>query len=346
MSKKSLVVLVAVTLLLAGCTGLGGNAAGGDGGELSASGGDAGAEPAAEGAQRQSADTSGDGGSGSAQVDAATQQRAIIKTGRMVVEVENFSGSRASIAAQARSYGGYVSGSNQRLHRSGNETWTSGYVVVRVPSEQYRAMQEHVTAQGTVLSEDTNTEDVTDQLVDLEARLENLRQRRARLRTFYDQANDTEELLRIEEELSEVQGEIERLEAKQRSLEQRVAFSTIRVELQEPEPGISQIRTQYHEQSLTAVFLRSVTDVYVFGRAALVTLVAVAPWLGVLAIPVLGLRRLFRGRQLPSLGGGDDGDTGGDGAGNGSADDGGTPSAETDREAETDPDATTDDGDS
>ncbi|MBX0323381.1 DUF4349 domain-containing protein [Halomicroarcula sp. F13] len=305
MSKKSLVVALAVTLLLAGCTGMGGNPVSGDGAELATGGGgDAGSAPAAEGAQQQRADTSGgDGGSGSVQVDAAAQQRAIIKTGRMVVEVENFSQSRATIASQARQYGGYVSGSNQRLHRTGNETWTSGYVVVRVPNERYQSMQDDVAAEGTVLSEETNTEDVTDQLVDLEARLENLRQRRARLRTFYEDANDTEELLRIEEQLSDVQGQIERLEAKQRSLEQRVAFSTIRVELQEPEPGISQIRTQYHEQSLTAVFLRSVTDVYVFGRATLVTLAAAAPWLGVLALPAYGLRRLLRGRRLPRIGG-------------------------------------------
>lgn len=311
MSKKSLVVALSVVLLLAGCTGMGGNPAGGDGAELATGGGgDAGSEPAAEGAQQQRADTSGgDGGSGSVQVDAAAQQRAIIKTGQMVVEVENFSESRATIASQARQYGGYVSGSNQRLHRTGNETWTSGYVVVRVPNEQYRAMQADVADEGTVLSEETNTEDVTDQLVDLEARLENLRQRRNRLRTFYDEANDTEELLRIEDQLSEVQGQIERLEAKQRSLEQRVAFSTIRVELQEPEPGISQIRTQYHEQSLTAVFLQSVTDVYVFGRATLVTLAAAAPWLGVLALPAFGLRRLLRGRRLPVIGGSNGGDS-------------------------------------
>ncbi|MDS0276485.1 DUF4349 domain-containing protein [Halomicroarcula sp. S1AR25-4] len=299
MSRNSLVVALALTLLLAGCAGMGGNPAGGDGAELSADGGD-GSAPAAEGANQQSADTSG---GGSAQVDAAVQQRAIIKTGRMVVEVENFSQSRTAIASQARQYGGYVSGSNQRLHRSGNETWISGYVVVRVPNEQYRAMQDDIAAEGTVLSEETQTDDVTDQLVDLEARLENLRQRRDRLRTFYDEANDTEELLRIEEQLSEVQGQIEQLEAKQRSLEQRVAYSTIRVELQEPEPGISQIRTQYHEQSLAAVFLRSVNDVYVFGRATLVTLAAAAPWLGVLAVPAFGLRRVLRGRRLPFVGG-------------------------------------------
>ena len=303
-SRTTAALLVAATLLLAGCAGAGNpvSANGGDGAEMAAGGGDAGAQQAAPQAAESSGGDGGDGGS-VAQADQLRQQRAIIKTGRMVVEVENFSTSRTAVANEARSMGGYVSDSNQQLHRTGDATWRTGYVVVRVPSEDYEAMQEAAAERGTVVSEETETKDVTDQLVDLEARLENLRQRRDRLRTFYSRANDTEELLRIEEQLSEVQGEIERLEAQRRSFEQRVAYSTLRIELREPAPGASDIRTQYHQQSLVAVFLGSVEDVYVFGRATLVTAAAALPWLAVLAVPAIGARRLLRGRSLslPSI---------------------------------------------
>lgn len=302
MSRKIVVLAVAATLLLAGCAGLGGNSAGGDGAQMAGDGGGDGSSAGGDGGSGGGQENADASTNGNVQANAAVQQRAIIRTGRMVVEVDNFSQRRETIASQAREYGGYVSDSNQRLHRNGDAKWVSGYVVLRVPSERYQAMQEAVGSEGTVVTEETTTKDVTDQLVDLEARLENLKQRRARLRTFYEQANDTEELLRIEEELSNVQGEIERLEAQKRSLEQRVAYSTLRVELNEPEPGVTQIRTQYHEQSLVAVFLGSVQDVYVFGRATLVTLAAVAPWLGVLVVPALGLRRLLRSRGVPLVG--------------------------------------------
>ncbi|MBX0294249.1 DUF4349 domain-containing protein [Haloarcula nitratireducens] len=302
MSRKIVVLAVAATLLLAGCAGLGGNSAGGDGAQMAGDGGNGGSGGDDAGATSGGQENSDASTNGNAQVNAAAQQRAIIRTGRMVVEVDNFSQRRNAIVSQAREYGGYVSDSNQRLHRNGEAKWVSGYVVLRVPSERYRAMQAAVGSEGTVVTEETTTKDVTDQLVDLEARLENLEQRRDRLRTFYDRANDTEELLRIEEELSDVQGEIERLEAQKRSLEQRVAYSTLRVELNEPQPGVTQIRTQYHEQSLAAVFMGSVRDVYVFGRATLVTIAAVAPWLGVLAVPALGLRWLLGGRGVPLVG--------------------------------------------
>lgn len=307
MSSRVSVLAVAALLLLAGCAGMGGSGAsagdggGGDGAQMAASGGDGGsADSGANGAEQP-----GDGAA-AASGQAVRTDRAIIRTGRMVVEVENFTTTSEAIAATARERGGYVSDSNRELHRDGDESWYTGYVVVRVPSDQYRSMQETVSDQGTVRSEETSTEDVTDQLVDLEARLDNLRSRRDRLRTFYEQASDTEELLRIEEELSSVQSDIERLEAKKRSLEQRVAYSTLRVEIREPTPGIDEIRTQYHEQSLSTVFLSSVHDVYVFSRATLVTVVAAAPWLAVLAVPVVGGHRLLRGRSLPLVGRSDD----------------------------------------
>lgn len=306
MSNRAAILAVGVCLVLAGCSGAGlgssGDAASAEaGGQQQSS--DLAAESSSSFDRSQSGGDGGDAGDGGSVSD-LQRQRAIIKTGSMTVEVENFSTARAAITDYVRQQGGYVSGSDQRLHRTGNTTWLTGHVVVRVPSDQYEATQSVVADQGTVRSEETETEDVTDQLVDLEARLENLRSRRDRLREFYDRAETTEELLEIEAELSEVQGEIERLEAQKRSLEQRVAYSTIRVELREPSPGADQLRTQYHEQSLVAVFTRSVTDLVIFARASLVTIVAALPWLAVLAVPVVGLRRFLRGRSLPLVGGG------------------------------------------
>lgn len=301
MASRIRVLAVVALLLLAGCAGLGGSGGadgaqgGGDGAQMS-SGGDGASQPA----EGDSGASAGDGEN--IQAGDAAADRAIIRNGRMVVEVANYSTTADAIAARARTSGGYVSDSNRELHRDDGETWYTGYIVVRVPSEEYEPTQSMVAEQGTVRSEETTTKDVTDKLVDLEARLTNLRERRDRLRTFYEQANSTEELLRIEEELSSVQSDIERLEAQQRSLEQRVAYSTLRVEIREPAPEPSAQQVPYHERSLVAAFLSSVTDVYVFTRSLLVTAASLAPWLVVLAVPAVGGRRLLRSRSLPLLG--------------------------------------------
>jgi hypothetical protein len=301
MSSRVRVLAVVALLLLAGCAGMGGSGdaseaqGGGDGAQIS-DGGDGSSQPEAADAGASA------GESENVQAGNAAADRAIIRNGRMVVEVENYSTTADAIAARARTSGGYVSDSNRELHRDDNETWYTGYIVVRVPSEEYEPTQSMVSEQGTVRSEETTTKDVTDKLVDLEARLTNLRERRDRLRTFYERANSTEELLRIEEELSSVQSDIERLEAQKRSLEQRVAYSTLRVEIHEPAPEPSAQEVPYHERSLVSAFLSSVTDVYVFTRGLLVTAASLAPWLLVLAVPVVGGRRLLRSRSVPLLG--------------------------------------------
>jgi hypothetical protein len=140
---------------------------------------------------------------------------------------------------------------------------------------------------------------VTDQLVDLNARIENLERQRDRLRTMYDRANETEELLAIQQQLSDVQGEIERLDARRTGLRRQVSYSTLTVEVREPEPGAPQIDPPaYHERPLVNAFVSSVNGVIVLARSAVVTLAYALPYLLVLsliAIPAWLWRRRGRG---------------------------------------------------
>lgn len=229
------VALVAV-VVLAGCGSLGG----GGGAANAGDGGGGGADGASGPAGGDGGESGGEAGGGEDALAGQTQaqvDRAVIRTGTIELRVEDFEAARSAVAERARSLGGYVSESGSTRNTRDNRSWMTGYVVVRVPAERFSDALADARERGTVLSEGTETEDVTDRLVDLEARLTNLRERRDRLRSFYERANSTEELLRVEERLSSVQSEIEQLEAERRALENRVAFSTLRVELREPEPG-------------------------------------------------------------------------------------------------------------
>jgi hypothetical protein len=319
MGRKA-AVLVVVLVALAGCSGMGsGDSANREGGDLQANGGDGGGggdgssgggDDGSGGSDAADAEfsASDDGGTGQGSA-AARVGRALIKTGEVTVEIENYSVAERAVKDRATDLGGYVSGSNVQLHHRENETWRTGYVEVRVPSANFTALYEGAQSEGTVLSADSNTKDVTDQLVDLTARLENLRAQRDRLRSLYDSANTTEDLLDVGEQLSEVQGEIERLEAQQRALRDRVSFSTVRVELREPEPDAvaPEEPTPFHEQSPVAVFAASVGGFVTFARTVFVAGVAAVPWivgLGVPALLVVGAgRRVGVGRRLPFVGG-------------------------------------------
>ncbi|USZ68295.1 DUF4349 domain-containing protein [Halorussus salilacus] len=280
-SKKRLLVAVALASLvvLAGCSGSGGDAGSAD---QSAQANLAATE--AQGTVQES-DGSADDSSGESAVQ--NRERELIRTGEVSLRVESFDESRRNLTQAVESRGGFVGDTDEQVHNRANQSWTSGRLVLRVPAENFSAFLDRVKDEGGVRHVSTDTEDVTDQLVDIEARLENLRSQREQLRELYEEANDTETVLDVQERLSEVQTEIERLEAQQESLQRQVAYSTITVEMDEkpPEPETTE-PTAWYETGLLAAFLESVSGVGVATRALAVGTAYAAPYVLAFGVPL------------------------------------------------------------
>lgn len=288
-NRVALAVLLALLAVTAGCAGAGlGGSGGGDGGEpLREGGGDGG-----DGGLAESAGGT-DGGSDDANGQLPTlEQRRVIYTGNVVLEVDGFEAARRNVTAAVRARGGFVSDARARLHDTDEARYRTGVLVLRVPRENFTALMTSVEAGGTVLDSETSSEDVSDQLVDIRARLESLRTQRDRLRELYAQANDTEAVLAVEQRLSEVQTEIERLEARQASLERKVVFSTITVELREkrPEPTVE----RWYDVGVVGAFLASVDGVGTTLRALSVGLAYSLPYLFVFGAPVGAVAVVWR----------------------------------------------------
>ncbi|MGB9958574.1 DUF4349 domain-containing protein [Haloferax prahovense] len=279
MDNRLKLLSVALLVLLAGCTG--GAADGGAGGSESVS---------------LAADTGGSAEAEQAGGDdlPQAQQRAVIKNGQIELTVDEFNESRDAVESTAESYGGYVSDSNEYVNRRSGGTYRSGQLVVRVPSEDFSAFITDMKALGEVERVETNSQDVTDQLVDIEARLSNLRAQRDRLRELYESANTTEDVLAVEERLTEVQTEIERLEAQKQSLEDRVALSTVRVSLSERPPGPA----QWYDTPVLQAFSESVNGAFVALRALVVAVAYAVPYLVVFGglLAILGSGVVLAGR--------------------------------------------------
>lgn len=107
-------------------------------------------------------------------------------------------------------------------------------VVVRVAADKLSALVEALGELGTVVSQSESASDVTEQAIDMEARLKNLRAEEARLRSFLDRTQKVSELLQVEAELSRVRGEIESMDAQLTYLKRQVARATLTVTLSEP----------------------------------------------------------------------------------------------------------------
>jgi hypothetical protein len=108
------------------------------------------------------------------------------------------------------------------------------YVTVRVPSNRYASFVADAAKLGTVLTESETSDDVTQQHVDMQARLGNLQAEQTRLRQLFAKATTVKNMLAVEQELTRVQGDIESMKAQITYLERQAAMATVTLELTEP----------------------------------------------------------------------------------------------------------------
>ena len=138
----------------------------------------------------------------------ASQGRIIVHTGRMSVVVDDVADAVTRISNLSTELGGWVVGSN-RVSRH------SGYVSIRVPAESLDDALNRIEALALeVDSRELNSQDVTDEYVDLESRLGSLRATRDRLLAFIERAETVEEALQVEREISALNERIEGMQGR------------------------------------------------------------------------------------------------------------------------------------
>ena len=163
----------------------------------------------------------------------ADTERKIIQHASLRIEVEDFQPSYDSVIDIVARYNGFISDSHSYVSRTGRQ---SGDITLRVPQDKFLEVIAEIEHVGTVKSKHISGEDVTEEYIDLKARLNNLERQERRLREILDMANNTKEVLEVERELWRVRSEIERLTGRLKYLENRVELATVSVSLNEPEP--------------------------------------------------------------------------------------------------------------
>lgn len=107
---------------------------------------------------------------------------------------------------------------------------TKNSITLRIPAEKFQAVLEQIEGLGSVADRQVKSDDVTDQFIDLEARLKNARTVETRLRELLARAKDVKEALEVERALTRIGEEIERFEGRLKLLRTLVALSTVTVE--------------------------------------------------------------------------------------------------------------------
>ncbi len=172
---------------------------------------------------------------GAALADTATnsnqvqvQERLIIRNGNVDVVVEDSEEALGQVSELAERAGGWVV--NSELF--GGDGAKYGTITIRIPADEFDATVDQIKEMAIeVRSESTNSQDVTEEYVDLSARLDNLEATAERVQRFLDQARNVEEALEVNRELSRLESEIESLKGRIQYLERSAAFSSLTIEL-------------------------------------------------------------------------------------------------------------------
>lgn len=171
-----------------------------------------------------------------------TNDRKIIRNGDFTIEAKNPTEAQHQIQVIAESFGGFVVTSE---FQQSSASVSVVNVIVRVPAAQFQAATDKIRGVGTVIREKISGKDVTEEYVDLEAQLRAKRALEAQFLEIMKQARKVEDALSVQENLSEVRTEIERIEGRRRYLENQAALSTVSVTLQTPAPLIAASQTGF-----------------------------------------------------------------------------------------------------
>ena len=198
------------------------------------------------------------GAGGSA--DTSTADRKIVMTGSITMEVGDISKSQADITDIASQYKGYVVSSNLRADQDD----PTGYISIRIPAGSFNDVMQKLRALAMkVTYENANSQDVTEQYMDLAAQLKNYQATEAQYLELLKKADNVKDILDVQRELSTVRGDIERIKGRMQYLERTSDMSLIEVTLQKSKPlGES-------TWDVAGIFKSAVDGLIVLGKAIL-----------------------------------------------------------------------------
>ena len=163
-------------------------------------------------------------------------ERKIVYTGSMELQTKEFDKALEDITALVKESGGYIS-SQETNGRS--LTYSGGYysryasLTVRVPADKFDSLMNGVSGICNVTDQSVSADDISDTYYDAEAHLSTLKLEEERLLDILSKAEKLEDVITLEQALSDVRYQIESLTAQLRRMDNSVTYSTLTLYLSE-----------------------------------------------------------------------------------------------------------------
>lgn len=152
-------------------------------------------------------------------------ERMLIWKAHLSIQVWSISNAVGEATAMAERQGGFIEQKSDRGEESAS-------VTLRIPAGTFKTALASLESLGTVTYRNVEGEDVTEQYIDVEARLKNKIVLRDRLKQLLEKAVDVKDVLAIEAELNRIQGDIDSMEGRIKSLKGQVEYATVTLSLE------------------------------------------------------------------------------------------------------------------
>jgi len=249
------------------------------------------AAPASTGSLPTAYYTQTDKGAADASAAPADVKPRIIYTADAHLVVEDFAAAEEKLRKLVDEVGGYLATAREDRSSGSSRHGTWG---VRVPVTKFEPFLASLDSIGFVESRNQTSEDVTMEYVDVEARISNLKRLEDRYVTLLaEQTGKLEDVLKVEQELARVRGEIEQSQGRLRFLTNKTDFSTVTVTIREQKDYVPPKAPTFGERIATT-WGESLAALRRAGELAVLAAVALTPWAVVALVPVLAVALTIR----------------------------------------------------
>ncbi|MCM3408888.1 DUF4349 domain-containing protein [Metabacillus litoralis] len=234
--------------------------------------------------------------------DSIDSDRMVIYTADLSIKVLNFDETVKFVQEKIETLHGYVVQSHS-YSVDGGET-VEGTITVRIPQESFHLFLESVEKGSTkILDRSISGQDVTEEFVDLESRLKSKQVVEKRLLEFMENAEKTEDLLKISSDLAAIQEEIETVKGRMNYLDNQVSLATVTLQVREDKvnvPGLDNEdlntweRTKKQFMESVNVVLKSMSSIFIFLVGSLPILILIG---GILFITLFIFKRKRKHNQ-------------------------------------------------
>ncbi len=228
-------------------------------------------------------------------------ERKIIRNADLTLEANAPEEAQNKITAIAESKGGFVIESSQSSSDVKATTRDTVTMTIRVPAAKFNETLDEIRKTSSrVIVETVKGQDVTEEFIDIEARLKTKKALEEQFLGIMKQSKSVEDALNVQRELADVRGEIEQIEGRKRFLENQSSLSTIKIRLQSPTQFSANSSGFFYQlgQAVSTGFSGASSFILVFVSA----LIALVPFLLFVVLPIyLVIRYLLKKNRKQKL---------------------------------------------